>query len=232
MAKYYVIIFSLSLILAYFIYKDSFSDEILKNTKIEDEHKVFIKPHYEHDHDKRKRSSSDEKKISVDQNQSIIKPSYQDIIRDKLCVEKNDHHPCNIDLNLDLTTALIDSNLNAARIEEIGLVLQSKNYKEVMNSISGLSSDNIMKSENLNQRARDLSSSMGLNIESNISCNEKLCAAEFRIDNNENWNKFKTDFFKGDAAGNIFILPAQEESNTLRVILVLDENLPVLRRGD
>lgn len=229
MTKYYIIIFSLSLTLAYIIYKDNFADETSGNIEINKEHKKSPELHHMNEHE---HSSSSTEKNRITQSQSIGNPSSQDTIRDKLCANKVEHHSCNIDLNLDLTSILIDSKLNAARIEEVGLVLQSKNYREVMNSISGLSSENIMKSERLNQRAKDFSSSLNSNIESSFSCNEKLCAAEFRIDNNENWNKFQSEFFKGDAAGNIFILPVQNEPNTLRAMLVLGENLPVLRRED
>lgn len=232
MKKHYVIFLLLSAALVYFIYKGGFANEILKSDENKHEDTVAIETFHKHQQNKYKHFSSAEEKKVIAKSQSVSNPSSKDIIRDKLCGEKIDQNSCNIDLNLDLTSILIDPKLNAARVEEIGLVLQSKNYKEVMNSISGTSSINIMKSEKLNQRARDLSSSMNLNIESIFSCNEKLCAAEFRIDNYENWNKFQSNFFNGDAEGNIFILPAPDELNTLRVMLVLGENLPVVRRED
>ncbi|WP_413662350.1 hypothetical protein ACG1BZ_13990 [Microbulbifer sp. CNSA002] len=145
-----------------------------------------------------------------------------------LCADKIQNHSCNIRLDIDLAEILIDENLNAASHEEIGLVINSKNYKDVMSSIPKLLSENIMKSEDFNQLARFTTANLNIEVESVFSCNTKLCAAEHRVKNDQDWKSFEANFFTGDSAGNLFVSYDPNDPNIRRSILVFGEGAPVI----
>ncbi|WP_444934976.1 hypothetical protein [Microbulbifer sp. JTAC008] len=147
-----------------------------------------------------------------------------------LCIDEMDHHSCNIDINVNLSELLIDKKLNVTKADEAGIILGSKNYKEVMKSISGLSSENIMKSEEFNQMAKSISADLNINVESNFSCNETLCAAESRVESDEEWQIFTANFFEGEAGGNLFLSYDPTDPNLRRSIVIFGDNMSVIRK--
>ncbi|WP_444908001.1 hypothetical protein [Microbulbifer sp. SSSA008] len=145
-----------------------------------------------------------------------------------LCADKIQNHSCNIRLDIDLAEILIDGNLNAAKSEGIGLVINSKNYKDIMSTIPKLLSENLMKSEDFNQLARSTTANLNIEVESIFSCNTKLCAAEHRVKNDQDWKIFEANFFTGDSAGNLFVSYDPNDPNIRRSILVFGEGAPVI----
>ncbi|WP_143735727.1 hypothetical protein [Microbulbifer mangrovi] len=229
MIKYFATFVIISISAAFFLLKDPLSPpEVDRSHTDNDQEHV---DHHAHDQSHSHSGSAQEPATEKQDKKSQKELSINDI-EARLCTDDFDHHSCNIKLDIDLTEALIDKKSKAARVEEIGAVLQSKNFDEVMMSITGHSSENIMKSENFNMRARSIAEEYEGSIESNFSCNESLCLSKFRTDNNDDWKDFQQKFFTDEAAGNIFILPESESSNTMRAMLVFGKGAPVRRRED
>lgn len=151
-------------------------------------------------------------------------------IKQKLCSGDPSEHYCSINTELDLTDLLFDESLSAARVEETGIILQGKNYREIMQNIVGINSENIMKSETFNQRAIELAKKIDPRIESSFSCNPNLCLAKIRAYSEKNWHEFQEAFFTGEASGNLFVLPDPNEDQVFRVLVALGDGLPVIKR--
>ncbi|AOS96331.1 hypothetical protein AUP74_00864 [Microbulbifer aggregans] len=151
-------------------------------------------------------------------------------VKKELCKSDPSEHYCSINTELDLADMIFDGNLSAAKVEETGIVLQGSNYNEVMQNIVGNDSENIMKSEEFNQRAIAMANSIDPRIESSFACNPNLCLASVRAYSEQNWQDFQEAFFTGDAAGNLFILPDPHEDQVYRVLVALGNGLPVLKR--
>ncbi|WKD51116.1 hypothetical protein [Microbulbifer spongiae] len=140
-------------------------------------------------------------------------------------------HFCNIDVRLGLEEILVDSTLNTVNSDKVGVVLHSNNYEEVMQSLVGLNSENIMRSENFNQKIKLISSEIGANVESKISCSKKLCAASFKMEDVERWNDFSSKFFSLEGAkGASFVATDPKQSNVFRVILAFGEGMSVVKK--
>lgn len=148
-------------------------------------------------------------------------------IKQKLCINGLKERDCAIDTELDLADLIFDEELLAVKSQETVIVLGSMNYSDVMPNIMGTNSENIMKSERLNQRAIALAKGIDPRIESSFFCNPNLCLASVRTYSEQNWQDFQEKFFTGEAAGSLFILPDPHEEHAYRLLVAFGDGLAV-----
>ena len=135
-------------------------------------------------------------------------------------------------MSINLEDTLIESNLGVVNSDGIGAILHSNNYDEVMQSLTGLNSENIMLSENFNQKIKIISRELGINVESKISCSKKLCAASFKMQDIEKWDDFSSTFFSEEGTGGAnFIATDPKQSDVFRVIFVSGDDMSIVKKG-
>ncbi|MGL1959098.1 MAG: hypothetical protein OCD00_17500 [Colwellia sp.] len=148
-------------------------------------------------------STNIEKKLSLDDGHSHIP---QDI-RIRICSSESKEPTCTINLNKNFEDELITSTgqLNAS---EIGVVLSSNNFNEVIGHLAA----NKTSEQAFNRESKyiDQINTIGMNIggidQSNIACDNSMCALSINVKNKDIFKQFKNNFFaQSDDKGNLFI---------------------------
>lgn len=233
MKKYYSITIALILTTAFLIYinleKNTESSLVKSLDKPELGDISQDEIHNQHDHT---HSQDNPESKNIEHTHASTTKVIVEDTAGKLCKKNSpDEDFCDIDVSIDLEDTLIDSNLNVVNSDDIGAILHSNNYDEVMQSLTGLNSDNIMLSENFNQKIKIISRELGINVESKISCSEKLCVASFKMQDIEKWDDFSSAFFSEEGTGGaIFIATDPKQSDVFRVIFASDDGMSVVKK--
>ncbi|MEO2282102.1 hypothetical protein [Pseudoalteromonas pernae] len=146
-------------------------------------------------------------------------------IKKRLCEDDSDI--CTIKEPALIEKELIDGSLNLEKSKEVGVLLSSSNFNEVIELISNskVSTESIQLQDNLNQQL--LYDYLDINSQG-VFCSDLLCGATFNYENSSQWESFQKDFFiKNEHLGNLYI--AHFVGGTRVVFFPSNESKAVIR---
>jgi len=157
-----------------------------------------------------------------------------DDIKASLCSADSTEHTCSVNLNIDYKAQLITKD-NELKQSEIGVLLSSTNFDEVMQQIANNKTDDdaFVRENNyldlLNNITTDIA---GIN-QNKLACDNTLCALSINVADQKSWQEFSKRFFaSGDDKGNLFVQLADfsDHNQDTRVLFFPDNKNGVIRR--
>ena len=145
--------------------------------------------------------------------------------RNRLCVDASTK--CEIKDNIAIEAELIDQSSQLAKAQEVGILLASSNFDEVVQALAAtkVSNEFIDLQDELNQQVfydYDGIATQG------VFCSDRLCAASITYQEQASWEHFQKDFFsKNKGLGNLFIAHFNNETRVL--FLPSDKSEAVIR---